>query len=248
MVVDLERTLHQPTPPMPEELTPEYTFGRDNFGANHWVGTSKNSGLHCYWRKPNGEITIAGTGQHEWQSATMRGMEPLHRYGVFPLTPVHAGAWDPPRDPFRLILQRGGIGEFSLDQILQLRWHLQPHPVLQQRIRQLQQERGLSWREALDEVIPQLKGVTWEEHPCRFAECARRPPFNSEDELRRHEVLHREDSRIRQQNEALAQAIEQAAAGNTQALLPILQQLAEAQTQTQQLLATLLAERSRPAR
>ena len=220
------------TPTVDAEI---YTPGR----AGTDIGGS--TGKHGYWRRPDGWICIHGMGASELRASIQVGRAPLVAYGEFDMANGRGG-WNPQQDPYRWLLEHGGIGELPVDQVLQLGWHRTPHPFLAQQVQQLQRS-GVSRDEAIRVVIPQLRGVELEDHPCIL--CPGRAPFNSEANLRSHEIIHREDVRQRELGRSIQDAILAAQAGNTQALLPLLKQMVENNQATQELMAALLSRAAR---
>lgn len=189
------------------------------------AGQMENGGLHAYWRKPSGDIVISGMGPHEVQAALESQFQLLVGYGKFSLTPGRKGGWEPNADPYYLILSLGGIKDFTLDQIMQHRWHLRPHPVLAKQIAELT-ARGLTEREALDTVMPQLKGVEFEAVYC--IHCPDRV-FNDQHQLGKHEIIHKAEKGQRQMGETIAEALAAAQSGNMATLGPLLETMAKSQ-------------------
>lgn len=205
------------------------------------AGDLENGGLHAYWRKPNGDITINGMGPHEVQAAIESGFQLLMPYGKFPLIPSKPGAWEPNTDPYYLILSLGGIKEFTLAQILEHRWHLRPHAVLAAQIKELAQK-GMSEREALDATIPQLRGQEWKAEFCTY--CPDKV-FNDKHQLEKHEIVHKAEKGQRQMGETIAEALAAAQSGNMATLTPLLEQLAQSQQALTVLVQTLMADRAK---
>lgn len=220
----------------PDIFTPPPMSAPDE-RAGSMPGTN---GTHGYWRKLDGWICVRGMGAAEMRAGVTVGRAPLMQYGEFD-TANGRGGWDTTRDPYRQILERGGIGEFPLSQILELNWHRRPHPILAARCQELVRLRSLTAEEALAEVIPQLRGFHREDFPCVM--CPGRQPFNGEADLLRHEIMHQEDVRQRQLGRSIQDAILAAQAGNTAALVPLLQQFAQSSQAVQETLAALLLER-----
>jgi hypothetical protein len=181
-------------------------------------------GLTGYWKCQNGEIKFLDSGPNGMQAYTRKRMYLLPEYGNYSLSPKRG--WDPMNDPFKPLLEQGGIKEFSLAQIVELNWHRRPHPVIKRQVDVLVQS-GRSEREALDAAMPQLKGYEWEDHTCLNPTCRNRLPFNSEGELRQHEVLHREDVRTREQTKAISEAISGIGSASAETMAPALKAIAE---------------------
>jgi hypothetical protein len=203
------------------------------------AGNLENGGLHAYWRKPDGDIVISGMGPHEVQAALESDFTLLKNYGKFPIVPSRKGAWEPNFDPYYLILSLGGIKEFSLDQVYQHRWHLRPHPVLAAQIKELT-DKGLDDRDALETVIPQLKGQDWKAVYCPH--CPSRI-FNNEHQLGKHEIIHKAEKTQRQMGETIAEALAAAQTGNMATLGPILETMAKSQEALSILVQQLMAGR-----
>jgi hypothetical protein len=202
-------------------------------------GNLDNGGLHAYWRKPDGWITIGGMGAHEVQAALESEWQLLMPYGKFPLVPSQKGGWEPHFDPYFLILSLGGIKDFSLEQIEGHRWHLRPHPVLAAEIKKLT-DGGVEAREALNSVIPQLRGQAWQAEFCTY--CPERI-FNDKTQLSNHEIIHKAEKGQRQMGETIAEALAAAQVGNTAALTPLLTQLAQSQQALTVLVEQLMKDR-----
>lgn len=246
-IEELLGQMRSPEERVREAFTPDRAVGVEGGKGNrvaYMDGTAADTGLHCYWRKPlDGEICIAGFGDHEFKSATMRGMAPLQQYGLFPLTPRKWDGWEPNKDPFRQILLAGGIGEFTAEQVLAHRWHVKPHPVLAQTIDQAERQLGVDRQTALLRVMPQLEGANLEVFTCGMGGCRGRT-FLNEEELASHEIVHQDDVRTRALKDGIAAAIAAASQGSNELLAPLLQAMTailERQEAGQQQMAEVLA-------
>ncbi len=186
--------------------------------------TKGSSGLQCYWRKPDGTITFGSCTANGLKSYTKKKFVMLADYGEFPTSFDSVRRWDVMTDPYRLILERGGISEFTREQIVELGWHRAPHMILRHAINALVGT-GLSEAEATLAIMPQLKGFDRLDVPCKL--CPGRV-FNTEAELEHHEVLHREDVQTRRMTDGISNALAGSQAASTETLAPILKMLAEA--------------------
>lgn len=202
-------------------------------------------GLNAYWRRADGGIALVDGGPNGMQTYTRKKWTFLGEYGLWSLS--RQGNWDPMNDPYRRILERGGIKEFALDQILELNWHRKPHPVLQRQIDALVTA-GVASDVALEAVIPQLKGFERQDFPCPNASCRGRV-FNDAASLNAHEIIHKQDVQTRQLGEAITKATMagQAASAETMAeaigaIASLVQRLAVGQEDMQKNFAALLAE------
>lgn len=187
-------------------------------------GSLSGSGAQGYWRKPDGTITFGAFTVNGLRTLTRKKFMPLYEYPQFTNDPNKAMRWDPMHDPYRLMLEAGGIKEFGLEQIVELGWHRKPHRVLQAQIDKLRAT-GVSAQEALETVIPQLRGFTRTDVPCPL--CPGRV-FNSEEELSSHDILHKEDVQTRRLGDAISKALTGGQAASTEAMAPVLQMLAQA--------------------
>jgi hypothetical protein len=227
-----------------EQIAPREFTARAEGEGDH-PSSLPDIGLSGYWKKPNGEIVLLDSGPNGMQAYTRKRWMLLPEYGQWSLSPQRG--WQPMTDPYRKILEFGGIREFTREQIVELHWHTRPHPVLQRKIDVFVQS-GMDKRAALDAVIPQLAGYEWEVFRCGNPACRDRA-FNSESELRGHEVLHREDVRTREMSNAISTAISGSQAANMESLAPaltaiaeVVQSLAVSQVEMQKNFNALLAE------
>ncbi|MDE2096665.1 MAG: hypothetical protein KGL39_05405 [Patescibacteria group bacterium] len=76
---------------------------------------------HCYWKRPDGYITVQAYYGDEMATMMERGMTPLLQYGRFQLRSRGFDAHG--KDQWKLILERGGAKEFTPEQIVELGWH-----------------------------------------------------------------------------------------------------------------------------
>lgn len=116
-----------------------------------------------YYRLPDNSITLAPAHPMEQAKRVERGQRPLKQYGQFEYdkreVDANGQSWNVRHEPYRLLFQRGGEKEFSIDQIIAHRWHLRP-----------------PYQEV---TFPQLEGVFWESYECPDCEKA---VFTSLDE------------------------------------------------------------------
>lgn len=187
-------------------------------------GTLSGSGAQGYWRKKDGEITFGAFTVNGMRSYTRKKYLPLMDYPQFTNDKNKATGFDPMLDPFRPLLERGGIKEFALPQIVELGWHRKPHRILQAQVDRLV-NMGHSAQEALEAVIPQLVGFERVDVPCPL--CPGRV-FNSDDELSRHEILHKDDVQTRRLGDAITKALSGSQAASNDTLAPIVKMLADA--------------------
>ena len=206
------------------------------------AGTLDNGGLQAYWRKPDGWIVISGMGPHSVQANLEQDFTLLKNYGKFVLQ-AGKGCWQPNDDPYLLILQMGGIKEFTVEQIMAHQWHIKPHPVLAEQIANFKRL-GHSEREALDLVIPQMQGVEFEVYKCHL--CPQRT-FTQAHHLDKHAILHKAERTQAAMGETIAKALAEAQAGNMAALAPMLQSIAQSQEALTMLVAKLMGDREAAA-
>lgn len=200
-----------------------------------------------YWRKPDGTLTFHQNG-HNTLDLLQRGWVMLPSYGVDQLTAGRRD-WNPSRDPWRMLVDRGGIKEMPLAQLRTLRFHRRArrndtasHRVLWERVDQLMRTQALDEPTAVEEVLPQLRGTDWrdwEDFACEM--CPGRSPFNAEGDLKRHQsVMHREDVRETVMQKAISGALEKSGELTAGANSEVLQMLAQS--------LALLAEQSKEDR
>jgi hypothetical protein len=187
-------------------------------------GSLSGSGAQGYWRKPSGEIVFGSFTTNGFRVNTRKRFMPLMEYGEFTNDLHKRTKWDPMLDPYRPILERGGIKEFTREQIVEFGWHRKPHHVLAAQIERLVAD-GIPREQATVAVIPQLAGFERVDVPCSI--CPGRV-FNSEDELKRHEILHKDDVQTRRLGDAITQALAGGQAAQNETMTPILKMLAEA--------------------
>jgi hypothetical protein len=101
-------------------------------------GRMGGGGTWCYWRKPaftdrDGKTSAAWiVAKPAWPSEFMRqmrkGWTPLMQYGEFhpDFIKFKGQSWHFHRDPYRLLLLKGGAGEFGKEQVKELGWHRKP--------------------------------------------------------------------------------------------------------------------------
>lgn len=185
-----------------------------------------------YWRvrddrMTRGRITLLPYGRNagERQDREQDYVQ-LRRYGSYKSNDA-PGSWQPWRDPFLAIIQRGGIVEFDAQQIKDLGWHRRPVRNAYQSHRELWAKidalmaTGLSEREAIDQVMPALAGVIFEDAPCEL--CPGKI-FSSLALKHRHDsIVHKEEVRSRETREAIAQAISESGGQNADLLSAITQ-------------------------
>lgn len=137
-------------------------------------------GLHGYYRKPNGWIVLAPTSPSNRSGYEYKGFTLLPQYGEFRNGTNEPQAkkkerddrgnpWNPAVEPWRLIFQRDGAKEFTVEQIIAFHWHLTP-----------------PYREV---SFPQLEGVEITVYPC--PECEKGTfssvkALEASDQLRTH--------------------------------------------------------------
>ncbi len=189
-------------------------------------GSMGGAGAQGYWRKTDGYISFGSYTVNGMRTYTRKRFIPLMDYPQFTNDKNKATGFDPMTDGFRPLLEHGGIREFGLAQIVELGWHRKPHKILQAAIDRVAAT-GASPQEALETVIPQLKGFERVDVPCIL--CKGRV-FNSEDELSSHEVLHKDDVQTRRLSDSISQALTGGQAASTEAMAPVLQMLAQAIT------------------
>lgn len=122
------------------------------------VAPPPGRGLHGYYRRgDNGWIVVASTTPSNRSDYEYKGFRFLPQYGEFKngtnelrarqLAADDRGvAWNPAIEPWRLIFQRRGAGEFPVEQIIAYRWHLRP-----------------PYKEV---TFPQIDGVDITTYPC----------------------------------------------------------------------------------
>lgn len=189
-------------------------------------GSLSGSGAQGYWRKTNGDIVFGSYTVNGLRTNSRKKFVALMDYGEFTNDLNKRIGHDPMLDPYRLILERGGIKEFTRAQIVELGWHRKPHHVLQAAIDRLVAQ-GVSKSDALIAVIPQLAGFERVDVPCPI--CPGRV-FNSDEELSRHEILHKDDVQTRRLGDAITHALQGGQAASNETFAPIIKMLADAIT------------------
>jgi len=169
-----------------------------------------------YWKKPSGEIYVAGAWSTVYKDRRKLGHTPLDQYGEF--LKINKDGWNSTLEPWRRIFQHpNGASEFSVQQIRDMGWHKRaPY-------------RGV--------VFPQLEGVTIQEFKCSV--CGRGKLWSEHDLMSHETIAHKETSA----NNALARAIASAQkeGGNGAAMTEILQLLAAGQGQMADAIQALTA-------
>ena len=214
------------------------------YGSADREGEKGDIGLNAYWRRADGGIALVDGGPNGMQVYPKKKWTYLGEYGQWSLT--RQGNWDPMNNPYQKILERGGVKEFSLDQIVELNWHRKPHPVLKRQMDALITA-GVTEEAAFVAVMPQLKGFTREDFLCPNSSCRGRV-FNTQGDLNAHEIIHKQDVQTRQLGEAITKATMagQAASAETMsealsAIAQVVQSLAVSQQDMQKNFAALLA-------
>lgn len=193
-----------------------------------------------YWRcrddrMPRGRITLLQYGRNAVERQDRESdYEQLRRYGQYKPNDK-AGAWQPWRDPFLAIVQRGGLKEFDAYQLVELGWHRRPGRNAYQshrevwRLIEAEQARGLDEREAVRAVLPQLAEHEFADVPCELCPGKTFSALSQAAAValkHRHDsIVHKEEVRSRETREAIAAAISESGSQNAD---------------TQQLLATIL--------
>lgn len=197
-----------------------------------------DSGAWCYWRRPDGWISLGQANPHEFQRQTEKGMVALLQYGKFSFPYDKPHDWYPERDPWWLLLNRGGVKEFPLDQVVQLGWHQRPpYP---------------------DVVFPQLAGQAIETTKCpvclKIFSSIPGPEgvsISADDLLIRHQsVMHKDRSAQDQLIQGLTRAQGQASEPITNILKALVEGQAMMMTliqQQQQVVDRILIDRGQGA-
>ena len=131
-----------------------------------------------YWRKPPSNWIVCAPGwPQEYAKRLKRGWTPLPQYGTF--TPglksedSRGHDFNPHREPWRIIFQKGGAEEFPVDQVIAYNLHLAP-----------------PYKEV---AFPQLEGVEVDVLDC--PECNTQP-FHATDHLAQHLRIRHEYTRV----------------------------------------------------
>lgn len=201
-----------------------------------------------YWRLPDGRVQLLKGGPNGLERA-MRGGVPLSAYGQIKRA---TRGRETEQDEFSVLVQRNGAHELTAQQVMGMRWHRRPkrndtwsHKTLWQRIDALIM-RGYAEREAIDEVLPQLRGVELPE-PVLCGNCHGRE-FLTRDDLNKHEgIMHREDVRTREMRESISDALRTQGGGGgkaelAQMFVDALSQLAGQNAETQASVLHLLKQ------
>jgi hypothetical protein len=165
-----------------------------------------------YCRFPSGEVHAVDASPMELMKKINRGIVPLGDYGQFGSSAYYM---DHPYEP---LFQAGGAREMSVEQVIELGYHLRPPivPTCEQHVGQSKEHLmhsgrpGASsakaqgcWRGARPVRFPQLQGIELPPPPdaCEFCD---RDDFATERALKQHqEVMHRD----RRQQQELGEAI-----------------------------------------
>lgn len=210
--------------------------------AKGWLTTDPREAPVGYWRLPDdrmerGRITLSQYGRNADDQLDREGYTRLRQYGTYKSN-GGPGAWQPWRDPWLGIVQRNGLREFDRQQIIDLGWHRRPkrsdhesHRQVWQRIDALMTERGLTEREAIDRVFPQLVGVEFTDVGCNL--CPGRIFATMAQKHKHDAVAHKEEVRSRETREAIAAAISESGQSNAEllaALTNVVTMLAQGQS------------------
>jgi len=165
-----------------------------------------------YCRFPSGEIQACDASDMELMKKIRRGITPLQDYGQFGSSAYYMD------HPFEPLFQAGGAREMSVNQIVELGYHLRPPlvPTCDQHVgmhkdhlTHVGRPGGGSakaqgcWRGARPVYFPQLEGVQVPEAPDECEFCGR-DDFPTERAYRQHqEVMHAD----RRQQQELGDAI-----------------------------------------
>lgn len=217
-----------------DELTRDIFQAPELAPSDGRSGIGQDSSVFSYWKRPDGSIVVDQFSSNSTTPNTLRQWRKLN-YGDFEYS-GRTGNWTPRIDPFRSLLEAGGIVEFEAAQIIELNWHRRPHPVLERAIGLLV-GRGSSREKAILTLMPQLETTELETHRCGF--CMDRV-FNYDRDLRRHEiVMHRDEVRGREITRAVTGAVTENTDGKTSAMEPLLRMLAEAAVQNASIMPAL---------
>lgn len=181
-------------------------YASPNEETSAWA--DQKSAPSLYWRLPDGRVQLLKGGLNGADRMYL-GAQPLNQYGMVTRA-TRDGKTD--GDEFSVLWERGGIHELEPQQVFGLRWHRPPGRMDTKTHKAIWQQvgayinRGFSEREALDEVLPQLRGVEIPEVvTCQY--CHGRE-FLSRADLNKHEsVMHRDDVRTREMRENLTDAL-----------------------------------------
>jgi hypothetical protein len=166
------------------------TLPRPDGGQSPFVyGAGDDSYRWCYWRKPDGWITVAPAWAEEFKNNILMGWWPLNQYGYFWLrnTYTDGSQWNVNTEPWRQIFLLGGAKEFSIEEIGVYGWHRRaPY-------------KGVSF--------PQLKDGDITDYVC--AQCQRK--FVAQAHLVKHETIaHKEASSNNAFSRSIADAMAKA--------------------------------------
>ena len=175
-----------------------------------------------YYRQPNGWITISTITRLEALRYTESGWTHLAKYGAFDMTPYVAN------HPFEGLLMFGGVGELSVEQILQTGLHLNPPrvPRCGQHMTQFHRSHTAAcWAGAQVAVFPQLDTVPDAlKQPFLCGFCQRKD-IATKEALKQHQsVAHSEELGRLQTGESmgtsLAKVLGQTASNGAKAETP----------------------------
>lgn len=204
-------------------------FAGGGFSRNEEASSyaDNNSAPSMYWRKPDGSIHLLKAGLNG-ADRMYTGSVPLQRYGMVTRATREQKT---DNDEFSVLIERGGLSEFSAAQIFELHWHRRPsrddtptHKAIWRQV-ELAAVRGLSEHDAICEVMPQLTEAAWpEDVSCQY--CFGRV-FLSRADLHKHEsVMHRDDVRTRELRDNISDALKSQAA-NQGDMAQVIQLLAQ---------------------
>lgn len=183
---------------------------------------AKARGMYLYYRKPNGEIGLSPGYITDMLRYMQENWIPLTKYGYVKLSERYQ------EYPYEALLQKGGAAEFTKEQAIALRFHINPPRVPgcgllvgQVEPFMFQVEHGLEdpipgrlhkhddrcFSEGFVPEFPQFKDGTPEVYECDF--CG--DVHTTRKGLQSHiTVMHRDQLAAHATSEALAQAIVQA--------------------------------------
>ncbi len=242
---------------MPVDYRPS-TDGVAIAGANFTENdarTDERSAPSMYWRLNDGFIHLLPGGVNGADRAMRNAGQPLSQYGLF--ARFKPGVLNPEKDEMCFLVQSGGAKELPPAQVFSVRWHRRPnrndtwsHRALWAQVDQ-HVGRGLTEREAIDQVLPQLQGIQFPEDV--FCGYCNGRVFLSRTDLNKHEsVMHREDVRAREMRDTFSDALRTQAealnknsgSGDNSELLPmiaqVLAQLASKSTEQEKLVQQLV--------
>lgn len=224
----------------------------DQFNADRDDGyAADDSAPFGYWRKPNGYITWGQYGPNGLPKS-LRGWTPLASYGQRPQS-GGAGAWKPEFDPYLMIIARGGLHEFPVEQVIELGWHRKPRHQAHASHRLVWEDiersisAGVDRDDAIRSVLTQFVGRDIpEDITCEF--CPDKV-FSTAADVRNHEaVAHKDDVRQRELRDSITTALKTSGGGGNSgqldALVGLIGKLTEGNVALQQLVANQLQMQS----